>query len=154
VNQRLRLILFAAFPARHAAIWLTALAVVVAIPVLAAEEAYTVQRGDSIFSIAHTYNVPPAAVADRNGLSRNSYVYAGQRLIIPGRFSTRSSASATRSPARASVPRSIQQAIGKAAVKPGRWHYIVLHHSDVDTGTVKSMDKYHREVRHMENGLA
>ena len=39
-------------------------------------------------------------------------------------------------------------------MRPGRWQYIVIHHSDVDTGTMKAMDKYHREVRHMENGLA
>jgi hypothetical protein len=39
-------------------------------------------------------------------------------------------------------------------VRPGRWEYIVIHHSGVDMGTVKAMDQYHREVRHMENGLA
>jgi hypothetical protein len=52
------------------------------------------------------------------------------------------------------LPRSIQRAIDKAAVRPGRWQYIVIHHSGVDTGTVKAMDQYHCEVRHMENGLA
>ena len=56
--------------------------------------------------------------------------------------------------ARATLPRSIQRAIDKAPVRPGRWQYIVIHHSGVDTGTVKAMDQYHREVRHMENGLA
>ena len=39
-------------------------------------------------------------------------------------------------------------------MRPGRWQYIVVHHSDVDRGTVKGMDAYHRQVRHMENGLA
>ena len=56
--------------------------------------------------------------------------------------------------ATAALPRSIQRAIDQAPVRPGRWQYIVIHHSGVDTGTVKAMDTYHREVRHMENGLA
>jgi hypothetical protein len=150
----LRLILCVKVPALRLAFWLAVWAAVVPLAALAADESYTVKRGDSISSIARIYNLPPAVLAERNGLSRNSYVYAGQRLIIPGRSSGRPSASSTRSPARASVPRSIQQAIDKAAVTPGRWQYIVLHHSDVDTGTMKAMDKYHREVRHMENGLA
>jgi len=55
---------------------------------------------------------------------------------------------------RDTLSRSIQRAIDKAPVRPGRWQYIVIHHSGVDTGTVKGMDHYHREVRHMENGLA
>ena len=48
----------------------------------------------------------------------------------------------------------MQRALKNAAVKPGRWKYIVIHHSAVDTGTVRAMDRYHRDVRHMENGLA
>jgi len=39
-------------------------------------------------------------------------------------------------------------------VKRGRWKYIVIHHSGTPIGSAKGMDRYHREVRHMENGLA
>jgi hypothetical protein len=48
----------------------------------------------------------------------------------------------------------VQKAIQSARVTPGRWRYVVIHHSGVDEGTMKSMDRYHREERHMENGLA
>ena len=40
------------------------------------------------------------------------------------------------------------------SVEPGRWQYVVIHHSGTPMGTVKGMDRYHREERHMENGLA
>jgi len=44
---------------------------------------------------------------------------------------------------------------GLAKVKvSSRWKHIVIHHSAVSDGDVKSMDRYHREERHMENGLA
>jgi LysM repeat protein len=121
---------------------------------VAAEEAYTVKRGDTIYGIAQRYDIAPAALAERNGLSRNSYVYTGQRLIVPVRSAAPRPTAAARKSTPLLLPRSIQRAIDKAAVRTGRWQYIVLHHSDVDTGTVKAMDKYHREVRHMENGLA
>jgi len=52
------------------------------------------------------------------------------------------------------LPASVQLAIYDADVKPGRWQHIVIHHSGVNTGTMAGMDRYHREVRHMENGLA
>ena len=96
----------------------------------------------------------PAELAERNGLSRNFHIYAGQRLIIPGGSTAQAPAPAARAAAHVSLPYSIKRAIDQAPVRPGRWQYIVIHHSDVDTGTVKAMDKYHREVRHMENGLA
>ncbi len=133
---------------------------VLAAPVclVAAEEVYTVKRGDTLFGIAQRYGVPTATLAERNGLGRNSYVYAGQRLRIPGKGAARPATPAERAAerkiARTALPRSVQRAIDKAPVRPGRWKYIVIHHSGIDTGTVRNMDKYHREVRHMENGLA
>lgn len=124
----------------------------------ASEESYTVNRGDTLFSIAQRYGIPPGVLAERNGLSRNFHIYAGQRLTVPGeakaRPPTSAGTSSVQESARKALPRSVQRAIDKAPVRPGRWQYIVIHHSGVDTGTVVAMDKYHREVRHMENGLA
>jgi LysM repeat protein len=124
----------------------------------AADEAYTVRRGDTIYGIARSYGIPPTVLAERNGLSRSFHIYAGQQLLIPARANARQTSSpaatSARSIARTALPRSIQRVIDKAPVRPGRWQYIVIHHSGVDTGTVKAMDQYHREVRHMENGLA
>ena len=158
VNRRLRPIHLVKSAVLHAASWLLVWAVVASASALAADGSYTVKRGDTLYGIAQRYGIPPAVLAERNGLSRNSYVYAGQRLIIPAKSAAQrppsSAAAAAQSIARVALPRSIQRAIDQAPVRPGRWQYIVIHHSDVDTGTVKAMDKYHREVRHMENGLA
>jgi LysM repeat protein len=125
---------------------------------LAGEEFYIVEHGDTIFGIARSYGIPPTVLAERNGLSRNYHLYIGQRLTIPTVRSHSASPAranhASEAGARIQLPRSIQRAVERADVKPGRWQYIVVHHSGVDTGTVKSMDHYHREVRHMENGLA
>jgi hypothetical protein len=120
----------------------------------AAEESYAVKRGDTIYSIARQFGIPPSELADRNGLSRSSHVNAGQRLIIPAESTVKAPVSPTRAAAHVSLPYSIKRAIALAPVRAGRWQYIVVHHSGVDTGTMKGMDHYHRDVRHMENGLA
>jgi predicted CoA-binding protein len=135
---------------RHPALWLATLAIAVPVSAAPVEETHTVRRGDTLCGIARKNEISVARLAERNGISRNGYVYTGQRLVIP--------ANSTNQTARTlpgmALPSSVQRAIDKADVKPGRWKYIVIHHSGVDTGTVKAMDRYHREVRHMENGLA
>ena len=115
----------------------------------AAEESYAVKRGDTIYSIARQLGIPPSELADRNGLSRSSHVNAGQRLIIPAESKVQAPVSPTRAAAHVSLPYSIKRAIALAPVRAGRWQYIVVHHSGVDTGTMKGMDHYHRDVRHI-----
>jgi hypothetical protein len=143
---------------RCAAFWFALCTLAFPVVAFAAEETYTVRRGDTLFGVARSCGISPTVLAERNGLSRNYYLYAGQRLVIPGRPTPRRStvepsrSSATTAPAR--LPRSIQRAIDHAPVRPGRWQYIVIHHSGVDNGTMKAMDQYHRQVRHMENGIA
>jgi LysM repeat protein len=158
VDRRLCIVRIIRLAIPRAVLWLLLWAMVAPCVIFAAEETYTVKRGDTVFSIAQRYGIPPSALAERNGLSRNLHVYAGQRLKVPAKAAARPAASAKdaspQNGSRSALPRSVQRAIDKAPVQPGRWKYIVIHHSGVDTGTVKAMDKYHREVRHMENGLA
>lgn len=45
---------------------------------------YVVQPGDTLSLIAFRLGVTTAALAQINGLSWNSWVYAGQRLVLPG----------------------------------------------------------------------
>ena len=104
---------------------------------------YVVRRGDTLYGIARSHGVSIAALAERNGLSHSYHVYVGQRLDVPSRRTRR-----------VPIPASVQRAIDRAHVRQGRWKYIVIHHSGVDEGTVAGMDRYHREVRHMENGIA
>ena len=158
VNRRLwpNCVVWAALPCT--ALWLVLGLLLLPAILTAAEGTYTVKKGDTVVSIARRFGIPASTLAERNGLSRTYHLYAGQRLFIPLK-PARTSPPAAKSAApqkRASVvlPSAIQQAIDKTPVTPGRWKYIVIHHSGVDTGTVQAMDKYHREVRHMENGLA
>lgn len=113
-----------------------------------ADTLYTVRRGDTLTGIAKKHGLSVSKLADHNGLARNHYVTAGQRLRIPG------AATPPPKPAGSALPASVSAAVSNAPVKAGRWKYIVIHHSGVDEGTVKGMDRYHREVRRMENGLA
>lgn len=116
------------------------------------EKTYVVQRGDTLSGIAHTYGVSLSSLAQRNKIKQRDLVRPGQRLIIPAKPSSPSSAA--RKPASPTLPSAVQRAINAARVKPGRWKHIVIHHSGVNTGTMKGMDRYHRDTRHMENGLA
>jgi len=114
-----------------------------------AQKVYIVQRGDTLWGIAQRNGMSVSRLAERNDLSRNYHVYVGQRLLIPASVSARVSR-ASRDPA---LPASVRRAIDAAEVSPGRWKYIVIHHSGVDCGTLRGMDRYHREERHMANGL-
>ncbi len=44
---------------------------------------HTVAWGETLYSIARTYGVTPQSIAAANGITLNSWVYAGQQLIVP-----------------------------------------------------------------------
>jgi LysM repeat protein len=56
---------------------------VVAIPAQAQGQVHTVQRGETIWSIASRYGTSVDVIARANGLSNPRFIYAGQRLAIP-----------------------------------------------------------------------
>lgn len=113
------------------------------------ETSYVVRPHDTLYGIARAHDISVLDLAGRNDLSKNAWVYVGQRLVIPEK-----SSHARHHSTQPKLDPAVQRAIDKARVRPGRWKYIVIHHSGVDEGTVKGMDRYHREVRHMEHGLA
>ena len=110
-------------------------------------QTYIVQRNDTLYGIARRHGLSMSQLAERNGLARDAHIFVGQHLFVP------SPATPTNT-ARPAVGDSIQKAIDKAPVAPGRWKYVVIHHSGVDQGDLKSIDRYHKEERHMEHGLA
>jgi murein DD-endopeptidase MepM/ murein hydrolase activator NlpD len=118
------------------------------------ERTYTVRRGDTLSGIALTHGVPLARLTERNQLSVNSRIHPGQRLSIPPQLNKPAPKPGLAPAPAAALPSTVQRAIDRAQVKRGRWKHIVIHHSGVNTGTIAGMDRYHREVRHMENGLA
>ena len=44
---------------------------------------YIVQRGDNLFAIARRFGTTVAVLVELNGLADPSYLYVGQRLLIP-----------------------------------------------------------------------
>lgn len=112
---------------------------------LARDQTYIVKPKDTLTSISREHGVSVTALASYNNINRAATIYIGQHLKIPD------SAKSAPTPQLSS---SVARSIAKAPVKPGRWRYIVIHHSGSDQGTLKSIDRYHREERHMENGLA
>jgi N-acetyl-anhydromuramyl-L-alanine amidase AmpD len=112
-----------------------------------AERVYVVQKSDTLHGIARRYGFSAAQLASHNGIPKNMHVRIGQRLVIPSK--TTSSG-----PAASPLGQSLQKAVDSAPVSPSRWKFIVIHHSGVNEGSLKSIDRYHREKRHMENGMA
>jgi LysM repeat protein len=56
----------------------------VASPALAQEETYVVQRGDNLYRIALRFGITTQSLAEANGITDPSRIFAGQQLIIPG----------------------------------------------------------------------
>ena len=115
------------------------------IPAVDEEHTVVVRKNDSLSLIARKQGVNVNDLANANGLSLKDTIHPGQRLTVP------SGPVAAPAPA---LDTSVQRAIERAPVKPGRWKYIVVHHSATSVGSAKGMDAYHRDKRNMENGLA
>src|SRR5712671_2889564 len=49
----------------------------------------TIQRGQTLSDIAHSYHVPMRVIAEANGLSPPYRIQVGRTLIIPGAGATR-----------------------------------------------------------------
>ena len=52
------------------------------------------------------------------------------------------------------LPRSLRWRIKKTGTDYTRWRHIIGHHSATPNGSAAIFDAYHRNQRHMENGLA
>jgi len=66
---------------------------VAAQPVHAQNQVHVVGRGETLSSIAARYGTTVAAIVQANGLPNPNYIYAGQRLVIPGGSSGAASSS-------------------------------------------------------------
>jgi len=133
---------------RGSKLWCLLLALVVSFAALGREQSYVVKPKDTLSGVAQRHGLSVSQLANRNAISHTGQLYVGQRLLIPGTTAHDSQSAPPR------LESAFAKAIHNAPVKGGRWQAIVIHHAAVDEGTVKSLDRYHREQRHMENGLA
>lgn len=112
----------------------------------AGETTYVVRKNDTLTAIARKLGVTTQSLSRLNGISRSGKIRPGDILRVPG--STRPTSKET-----TALPL-LKQRLNQTPVDPHKWKYIVIHHSATSSGTAKGMDRYHREERHMENGLA
>lgn len=111
--------------------------------------AYTVRKGETLGAIAARHRLSVSDVLAHNKLSRPDRIVAGQVLLLPIDAVTPAPA-----PSYPVIPSSTRRALDRIAVKSRQWKHIVIHHSGMPLGSGKNIDRYHREERHMENGLA
>jgi LysM repeat protein len=110
---------------------------------------YTVEEGDTLGDIAKDNNTSLQRIMELNKLNDPDNLTLGQVLLIPqGAQPTPPAPTAA-----LALPASLKKQLDVIPVKPGRWRYIVVHHSATKEGTARGMDLYHRR-KGMENGLA
>lgn len=109
---------------------------------------YVVEEGDTLGGIARDHGVSPDAILRLNNMEDANRIRVGQVLEIP--------LDGVQPPpvVRYPLPPALKSELDRIPVRPGRWKYIVIHHSATTTGSMQSMDHYHRYRRKMENGLA
>jgi LysM repeat protein len=122
---------------------------------------HRVARGDALATIASRYRCSVADLRAHNALVDPDHIVIGQVLKVPIAPAARGTVQAPPPTSERShagpgrkVPAHVQAAIDRTAVRAGAWQNIVIHHSATREGSGKGMDRYHREERHMENGLA
>lgn len=111
----------------------------------AAETRYLVQKNETLNGIARKFGISPAELMKFNRLTPGTTLQTGKVLRIPDRKP------AGKNP---SLAPNVRKELERVAVARRKWQYIVIHHSATESGNAKGMDRYHREERHMENGLA
>lgn len=110
-----------------------------------AEDTHVVRRGETLTGIARREGVTVEGLARHNGIGAQSRLRVGQRLRIPRPAAV---------PLPVALSKEVREALECAEVQPGRWKHIVIHHSAMRSGSAREMDAYHRQERHMTNGLA
>jgi LysM repeat protein len=113
---------------------------------------YFVRSGDTLDDIARRHRTTAAELNQHNHLKNPDRLSIGQKILIPGGAGIIGSPSSSAN--LALLPATFRRELNRIPVRKGKWRYIVIHHSASDAGTMKGMDRYHREERRMKNGLA
>lgn len=111
---------------------------------------YIVRKGDSLGVIASRHRTTILKLTQLNNLKDANSIRIGQKLKIPIAGGTGSSKPREETLLSASLLKQLKA----IRTRRGRWTGIVIHHSATTVGSAKALDRYHRENRKMENGLA
>lgn len=141
---------------------------------------YVVKKGDTLSQLSRQFKIAPDELRAINGL-KNPALHVGQKLKVRSESRVASQdkpkshpvttetpkapvatggQSASRSPAptpgksRYLFIDKVKAKIDAPHVVPGRWKYLVVHHSGTSSGNARIFDYFHRNIRGMENGLA
>ena len=110
---------------------------------------YTIQKGDTLSTIANKYKTTAAAIAKANGIKDPNTIKPGQKLKI-----TKGTTGKPTKANPAAIAGSTLREINRPRIRRNRWKHIVVHHSADSNNSIRGMEHYHRRDRRMENGLA
>ena len=105
-----------------------------------AGDVYVVRPGDTLSGIAVKNGITLGRLRTLNGIT-SDHIRPGQRLRL-------------RAESAYPLLKSVRSKIAVSNLSRTRWKHIILHHSATPGGNAASFDRYHRERRRMENGLA
>ena len=95
------------------------IALVAGIPLIAAQamSTYTVEKGDTLYSISRKYGVTVAALKQENDIKSDNIIFVGQKLSIPGKEAGKSARTAARkaAPRRMPLPASTTCTLSRGA---------------------------------------
>lgn len=117
----------------------------------AAPQTHEVKAGETLGSIAEKFGTTVTALAEANQIEDPKNLQVGAVLKVP------TAATTPGAPAKVAnnpLPADLKRILDAMPVTKGKWKKIVIHHSASKKGTLQGMDMYHRQKRHMENGLA
>lgn len=108
---------------------------------VASATTYIVKSGDTLSEIALSHGLSVKQIKALNNL-RSDTIFPRQELHL--------------APAKESFTllKPALEKIDAPKISPGHWKHIILHHSATPYGNASSFDRYHRQERKMENGLA
>ena len=108
---------------------------------------YAIRSGDTLSQVARRFGTTTSALTQLNGIKRPDRLKIGQLIRVPR------SGGVSSGSARTQLPSTVRRTIDGYRVRPGRWKYIVVHHTATASGSVAGIDRAHRK-KGMENGMA
>lgn len=122
------------------------------------ETIHLVRHGETLWSISKKYGVSTKSIARANSLGNPHKLDIGQKLFIPSTVSQKEPVAVT-PPAQNETwnfqydaPTLLRML--QVSTRKNQWRYIVIHHSATPNGSANAFDSFHRQKRHMSNGLA